>query len=75
MAEINTGTFTNSNGDEINLQDNYVRESLDLLLDNKPTTDKYHLVCENGVLKWEIMQESIAVNEEPLSVNDEPIGF
>lgn len=75
MAEINTGTFTNSNGDEINLQDNYVRGSLDLLLDNKPSTDKYHLVCEDGILKWELMQENIAVNDEVISVNDEPIGF
>lgn len=75
MADINTGTLTNSNGDSINLQDNYLRETLALLLEEKPTTDKYHLICENGVIKWEVEQQSIAVNNEPLSVNDEPIGF
>ena len=45
------------------------------LIINKPSTDKVHLVCENGVLKWELLQESIAVNNESISVNDEPIGF
>ena len=75
MAEINTGIFTNTNGDEIKVQDDFLRESLIALLENKATDDKYHLICENGVLKWELLQESIAVNNESISVNNEQIGF